>query len=98
MKKIILLLFIVIASSCSTKKVIKNNNESTVNEVVETKVVIDKKEGQLLYENNCAKCHDLPKTSDFSAQEWLPIMTRMQKKAKISDAESDKIYNYIIQN
>jgi hypothetical protein len=52
-------------------------------------------EGRMLYENNCAKCHSLYNPNDFSAEKWTPIMLSMQKKAKISDEERDKIYAYL---
>lgn len=52
-------------------------------------------EGKNLYENNCAKCHKLYDRKDFSAEEWTPIVMRMQKKAQISDANRDLIYNYL---
>jgi cytochrome c5 len=54
--------------------------------------------GKSLYENNCAKCHKLYNPKDYNAQEWLPILAIMQQKAKISDAEHDKIYAYLIAN
>ena len=52
-------------------------------------------EGKSLFENNCAKCHKLYAPSDFTAEQWTPIVLRMQKKAKIQDAEREKIYNYL---
>jgi len=55
-------------------------------------------EGKSLYENNCAKCHDLFKPKDFNAEQWKPIMLSMQKKAKISDEQREKIYNYVTMN
>jgi cytochrome c5 len=55
-------------------------------------------EGKNLYENNCAKCHNLKNPKDYNAQEWQPIMIRMQKKAKISDTDREKIYNYVTMN
>jgi hypothetical protein len=32
----------------------------------------------------------------FSAEQWIPIMLNMQKKAKISDEEREMIYAYLI--
>ncbi len=52
-------------------------------------------EGKNLYENNCAKCHKLYNPSDFTKEEWTPILLKMQKNAKIQDAEREKIYNYL---
>jgi cytochrome c5 len=53
-------------------------------------------EGKSLYENNCAKCHELYDTKRFNGAQWSPILYRMQKEAGISDAEREKIYNYVI--
>lgn len=53
-------------------------------------------EGKTLYESNCAKCHKLYAPSDFSKEEWRPIVTQMQKKARLSDEQGNSIYNYII--
>ena len=55
-------------------------------------------EGKSLYENNCAKCHDLYKPTDFNAEQWKPIMLSMQKKANISDEQREKIYSYLTAN
>ncbi len=52
-------------------------------------------EGKSMYEANCAKCHDLYNPKSFSAEEWTPIVMRMQKKAKISDEQREKIYAYL---
>lgn len=52
-------------------------------------------EGQNLYDNNCAKCHKLYNAKDFSAEEWKPIVDRMQKKAHLDDMQGQKIYNYL---
>ena len=80
---------------------INNKTESSVNEMVET---INKKpiittetlaEGKNLYGMNCAKCHKLYDSKDFTAEEWTPIVMRMQKKARISDEQREKIYAYL---
>jgi hypothetical protein len=52
-------------------------------------------EGKNLFENNCAKCHELYDTKQFSAEEWSPILYRMQKEAGISDTDREKIYSYV---
>lgn len=52
-------------------------------------------EGKSLFENNCGKCHGLYNPKDFNAEQWTPIMSRMQKKARISDEDREKIYAYL---
>jgi mono/diheme cytochrome c family protein len=58
----------------------------------------DLAEGKSLYENNCAKCHSLYNPKDFNAEQWKPILLDMQKKAKISDEQREKIYGYLTAN
>jgi cytochrome c5 len=53
-------------------------------------------EGKSLYENNCANCHKLYSPSDFSKEDWKPIVASMQIKAKLNDAQGNSIYNYLI--
>ncbi len=52
-------------------------------------------EGKSLFVNNCAKCHNLKNPNNYTKEEWTPILLRMQKKAKITDAEREAIYNYV---
>jgi cytochrome c5 len=51
--------------------------------------------GKSMYENNCAKCHKLFSPTKFSEQDWKPVLVRMQKKAKLDDAQMAQISNYI---
>lgn len=51
--------------------------------------------GKVAYENQCARCHKLFAPTDYSKQDWGPILVRMQKKAQIEDAEMATINNYI---
>ena len=78
-----------VVSACSS-------NKSTIQEPTTIAVKMNKDEaGKMLYENNCAKCHDLYSPKDFNAEQWKPIMLSMQKKAKISDEEREIIYAYL---
>ncbi|MGV3697399.1 cytochrome c [Flavobacterium sp.] len=52
-------------------------------------------EGKSLYENNCANCHRLYKSDEFSAEEWRPIVARMAKKSHLDAVQEQKVYNYI---
>lgn len=78
-------------SSIPTKEVTKVEPTVTATTVMTAELV----EGKTLYENNCAKCHDLYNTKEFSAEEWKPIVIRMQKKAHLDDIQGQKIYNYV---
>jgi cytochrome c5 len=75
--------------------------KSTTPPMVEAKTVSSSSEiaeGKGLYESNCAKCHQLYAPSDFSKEQWKPIVHRMQKKAHLTDPEGLKIYNYLTAN
>lgn len=95
------------AYGCTAKKAVAPTQEvkeasafrviSTV-EPVKEKIAVTAEtlaEGKSLYGMNCAKCHSLYDAKDFTAQEWMPIVMRMQKKAKISDEQREKIYAYL---
>lgn len=53
-------------------------------------------EGKTLMENNCHKCHALVKPQAESVEEWKHVVPIMAKKAKLSEAEGDKILQYIL--
>ena len=82
--------FFVLLSACSIR-VIRKEEPIKVEETLSPALA----EGKNLYNNNCAECHKLYNPKDFTAQQWTPIMLKMQKKAKISDEEREKIYAYL---
>lgn len=53
-------------------------------------------EGKGLYENNCAKCHKLFEPTRHTKEDWIPVVDRMAKKAKITEAQKVLVYNYIV--
>lgn len=78
--------------SCGTKKA---SSEVADKSSTDTKVVVDATAGQSLYENNCAKCHDLYAPKSHTQEEWVPILKRMQKKAHLDDGQMANIAAYI---
>jgi len=97
-----------IAYGCTAKKAVAPTPEvkevavTTVNEASAmlplNKPVVSAEalaEGKSLYGMNCAKCHELFDPKSFTAEEWTPIVLRMQKKARISDEHREKIYAYL---
>lgn len=68
---------------------------SPVAENPETIKLASTLDGKDLFGNKCGNCHKLYKAEDFSREDWVPIMKRMQKKARITDAETLAIYNHI---
>ncbi|TDO70479.1 diheme cytochrome c [Flavobacterium chryseum] len=96
-KILILAAAILIVVSCGTKKAAPAT--PTTPAVTETSKIIELTpelaEGKNLYENSCARCHKLYDPKKFSQEEWKPILTRMQKKAKLDDSQIASISNYI---
>jgi cytochrome c5 len=75
--------------SCSPKVI------APVTEVKKTELTPELAAGRVLYENNCAKCHKLFSPTKLSEQDWKPVLVRMQKKARLDDAQMVEISNYI---
>ena len=48
-----------------------------------------------LYMNTCASCHNLHLPSEFTKIEWEPLLNKMQKRAKINDAQKEQIAAYL---
>ena len=79
---------VMVIYSCSSKLVIPSGE-------AKKGLTPELAEGKTLFVNNCAKCHNLKNPNNYTPEEWKPILLRMQKKAKISDTDRDKIYNYV---
>lgn len=92
--KVLALAFVaVLLYACSSK-----SNIPTA-EVPKEKVLSPElAEGKSLYENSCGRCHQLYNAKDYSAEQWKPIVQRMQKKSRLDDAQGLKIYNYLTTN
>lgn len=94
-----------IAYGCTAKKVAAPTYEAppvavaiVASAPLEEKLAITPEtlaEGKSLYGMNCAKCHELFDKTSYTAEEWTPIVLRMQKKARISDEHREKIYAYL---
>jgi hypothetical protein len=88
------------AYGCTAKKAVVPAKDEVlvVVEPVKEKLVVTAEvivEGKSLFGMNCAKCHELYDSKSFTAAEWKPIVLRMQKQAKISDEQREKIYAYL---
>lgn len=87
---------------CSTKKVVKDEVNNKPNAIVlsaqktaPNAVVEEKLDGKNLYENNCAKCHQLYEPNNFSKREWEPILIKMKRYADLDDAQMASISGYL---
>lgn len=52
-------------------------------------------QGKGLYEARCANCHKMFSPTDFTQAEWAPILTRMQKKARLDDEQMSLVREYV---
>ena len=52
-------------------------------------------QGQTIYTTKCYQCHDLPRVSDFSREDWSDIMVKMSRKAHLSNTETDQVLAFV---
>ena len=52
--------------------------------------------GQMVFEEKCGRCHDIPKPSHHTEAEWKPIMDRMAIKAKLDSTQKANVLAYIL--
>ena len=86
----------VIVYSCKTQQTTTATETSTAtaNLTNEKK----KKKGADLFNLRCGRCHDLPKPSDFTVEDWKPIMASMAPKAKLNAEETNWVLAYVNAN
>ena len=98
-KILILAAVTVLLVSCGTQKsagVATTEPTAPVTETIKAVALTPElAEGKNLYENSCARCHKLYDANKFTQEEWKPILTRMQKKAKLDDTQMASISHYI---
>lgn len=100
MKNYFLFLLLII-SACSSSK--KNNAEEKNTELISARkkvpgiTIQQLRLGDKTYTRDCSGCHALHKPSEFTAEQWHPILVKMFVKAKISDNETKAlITDYVI--
>lgn len=55
-------------------------------------------QGRNLYLNSCKRCHPLHKPSAYTTERWTRNLNKMQKRAKIDDAQKKLIFHYLETN
>ena len=53
-------------------------------------------QGRSIYILKCAGCHTLRLPAVYSQERWPLILDKMQKRAKITDAEKESILQYVL--
>ena len=93
MKPIIASLLFVECFACTTQLYVPG--EANVNKL-ETASLTELQTGHDLFQNNCDKCHKLPKPDKLTNPQWAKILEKMAPKAKLNTDQSDLIYKYIV--
>lgn len=78
--------------SCSPKVA------APVAEVKKIELTPELAEGKMVFEKDCTKCHGMPEFTRHTKEQWVPVVDRMAKKAKITDEQKTLVYNYIVAN
>jgi mono/diheme cytochrome c family protein len=66
------------------------------NTTIKNKVPVDSiKTGNELYMKNCASCHKLIDPAKYTKVQWPDFVNKMQKRAKITDAQKALIISYL---
>ena len=84
--------------ACAPKKVVVTEEIPVVKEIAAEKFEITAEviaEGKNLYTTSCADCHSLYEKESFTAEQWKPIVLRMQKNTRLTDLQREKIYAYL---
>lgn len=89
MKKAYFLLLFPFFLSCATQLYVPSESINNI-------PLADLKHGRELYVRNCASCHQLYAPEKYQPKVWAQNLEEMQPKAKISNAEKDFIYQYLI--
>jgi len=108
MKKVAFIFSVVVLAACGSSK----NNISTVNnkttaevnpELVTAQAKVpgitmkELTDGRKLYIERCSNCHVLKSPSDYTSQQWEPILVRMTMRAHIYDeGQKQLIRNYLV--
>jgi len=69
----------------------------TVMDSCKTSQKVAGKTGAQLWAENCQRCHNTPSPSTFSAEQWETIGLHMQSRALLTNAERDKIVDFLKQ-
>lgn len=56
---------------------------------------ISEKTGNVLWQENCLRCHNSPPSTAFSNAQWETIGLHMQVRANLTETETQKIVVYL---
>lgn len=89
--KSVILISVFILSGCATKLYMPTQDVAFQHNTT----LVSLQKGRTLYGENCGNCHKLHKPSKYNRTEWVGILDKMQKPAKIDDYQKDLILKYL---
>jgi mono/diheme cytochrome c family protein len=92
MKKIFVIIILAIAVASCAHKTVPTQTATT------TTSAGDAVAGKQIYIANCGRCHGLKNTSDYTSDEWVPLVDKMAHKAKLSDSDKANVLAYVQAN
>ncbi|MFM7710631.1 MAG: c-type cytochrome [Ferruginibacter sp.] len=92
----VLFSLLIVLAACSKKTVPSSTQAQSTDKPASTTVDMAVS-GKQVFEAKCGRCHALKSPSEFTSQEWRPIMNRMADKAKLSVEEKTQVLTYVMQ-
>ena len=89
--KSVILVSIFILTGCATKLYMPTQEVAFQHNTT----LVSLQKGRTLYSDNCGNCHKLHKPSKYNRDEWIGILDKMQKPAKIDDKQKGLILQYL---
>ncbi|MFN6038302.1 MAG: c-type cytochrome [Bacteroidota bacterium] len=56
----------------------------------------DLDEGQNIFNNDCSKCHGVPKIKSRGEEGWKKVVDWMAPKAKLNDSQKKKLLEFVL--
>ncbi len=92
----LLFALLIVLAACSKKTVPTSTQASATDKPASTTPDLAVS-GKQIFEAKCGRCHSLRSPSEFTSQEWRPIMNRMADKAKLTTDEKTQVLTYVMQ-
>lgn len=82
---------ILLLASCATNLYLPTYDDATSHNISLSAL----QSGRELYISKCSTCHNLFLPNNYTKPEWLLIMSKMEKPAKIDSTQKDLIMKYV---
>lgn len=91
-----LFMVLIVLAACSKKTVPTSTQAPAMDKPVSTTTDLAVS-GKQIFEAKCGRCHALKNPSEYTSQEWRPIMNSMADKAKLTTTEKTAVLTYVMQ-